>query len=101
MEKATISRLAMRDVNLSGADLRGAKISVSLLEMVNLTGADLSDASMDVVYMTDIDLSRANLQRMKCDQFTLPYLAASRLDGAYMDQSLHSQLIGSRVSPET
>jgi len=82
----------MRDVNLSGADLRGAKISVSLMERVNLSGADLRDASWDVVYITDADLRRANLQRIKCDPFTLQYLAASRLEGAIMSEALHSQL---------
>lgn len=101
MARVTISRLAMRDVNMSGTDLRDAKISVSLMERVNLSRADLSGASLDVLYMTDSDLRMANLLRIKCDPFTLPYLAASRLEGALMSNTLHLQLNSSRVLPET
>jgi uncharacterized protein YjbI with pentapeptide repeats len=74
MTRATISRLAMRDVDLSGADLTDAKMSVSLMERVNLSGADLRGSSMNIVYITDADLRGANLQKIRCDQFTLPYL---------------------------
>jgi uncharacterized protein YjbI with pentapeptide repeats len=91
----------MRDVDLSGADLTDAKMSVSLMERVNLSGADLRGSSMNIVYITDADLRGANLQKIRCDQFTLPYLAASRLDGASMSETLRSQLNSSRVSPET
>ena len=52
----------LRRINLSGTILSGAKLQRAVLSKANLTGADLSGAYLRAAYFRQADLSGANLQ---------------------------------------
>ncbi|WP_204103498.1 MULTISPECIES: pentapeptide repeat-containing protein [Spirulina sp. CCY15215] len=51
----------LRNINLSGADLRGAKLNVVNLSGANLSGANLSGAKLNVARLSGANLSKAIL----------------------------------------
>jgi uncharacterized protein YjbI with pentapeptide repeats len=59
---------------------------------VNLSGADMSGADLNMTGLSGVDLRRANLLGIKYDKITLPFIAASNLEGAKMSADLQKDI---------
>lgn len=58
-----LSEANLKDINLSNANLAGAKLSVTNLSGANLSEANLQEAKLNVARLSDANLSQANLER--------------------------------------
>lgn len=74
---AQLSKINLRDVNLSAADLSGANLQRATLVNGNLSGANLSSAKLARATLRDASLSNANLREVD--------LHHAELRGAHLD----------------
>jgi uncharacterized protein YjbI with pentapeptide repeats len=84
--------MLLSGVDFRNADMRDITISKATLENINLSGSDMRGANLTTVYLVGVDLSGANLEGVKYDMITLPFIAASRLDGAKMSPDMQKDL---------
>jgi uncharacterized protein YjbI with pentapeptide repeats len=84
--------MILKEIDLSGADLRNAKFDAVFLQDVNLSGADLENVELNQTALVNVDLSGANLVGIKYDNTILPMIASSKLDNAKMSADLKKDL---------
>lgn len=88
--------LELRDMDLSGEDLRGVDFSWSTFENVSLRNADLGKSKLEHIKFIDVDLSNSNLEFSSLigGDFRGCNLSNANCDGADFTSS---QLVGANL----
>ena len=79
LRSAELSGVKLTDVDLSFADMRNFKAIITFMQNVNLSGADLRGANLTSLGLLAVDFKGANLEGIKYDKATLMMLANSNL----------------------